>query len=239
MAATKYNRGRNVPAVRTVAERPAPVIWRYNVRPCASSGLAPQVNPRSPRIAGAQNRPHVGRAAWYNKIDGCSSGGRLSTEVRNSPPECSSILTDCRAAGLHLLVILTLLQHPELGGVITDGHHVSHDPNKIVRDAQEVVSVYHPFLLQGVFTGLALQSPGRSCAAPSPLHAAQVVPPYSYFLAICSRYPARLHFTYTAGWGEFKSIGFNIVEGIDTFNSQPVTCSGQCGTSSWSVRLDL
>src|SRR5579871_3048406 len=142
-----YDVNVNVPVARRAALRPAPVKWRYNVWLCASSELEPQVNLSLPRIADVQNALHRARFQWYNNVDGRSSLGCRLTQVRNSPPECSSILTDCRAAGLHLLVILTLLQLFELGCVIADGHRVGHDPNEIVHDTQEVVVLYHLFLL--------------------------------------------------------------------------------------------
>src|ERR1700678_3436171 len=45
MAIIRYNNSVNVPAVRTVAERPSPVTRRYNVWLRASSEIEPQVTP--------------------------------------------------------------------------------------------------------------------------------------------------------------------------------------------------
>jgi hypothetical protein len=76
---------------------------------------------------------------WYNT---------LVPMVRNSPPECRSALTSCRAAGLVLLALPTSLQVRQLACVVEDSHRVGHDPQKVVYDAQEVVGVYHLFLLR-------------------------------------------------------------------------------------------
>ena len=89
---------------------------------------------------------HRNAPAWYNRDSSAYRTGCTALVVRNSPPECSNILTDCRTADLHLPVILTPLQVFQLDRVVTDHHRVGHDPDQIVYDAQELVVGYHLFL---------------------------------------------------------------------------------------------
>ena len=50
MIVIEYNTGVNVPAARTVAERPSPVTWRYNVWHPALLEIGPQVAPHNNRF---------------------------------------------------------------------------------------------------------------------------------------------------------------------------------------------
>ena len=88
------------------------------------------------RIAAIQF--HTGSIRWYN---------RFVPVVRNSPPESPSTLTSCRAAGSVLLALPTSFQVRQLESVVEDSHRVSHDPAKVVYDAQEAVGIYHLILL--------------------------------------------------------------------------------------------
>jgi hypothetical protein len=154
-----HNNPVNVPAARKVAERPASVTWRCgkssdhdsNAWPCASPEIGPQV------ILYA-NRP-----LWYNSdTDSLLLQGCLTPRLRNSPPEGVSLPTSCRAAGLLLPALLTPLQDVQLERVVEDSHRVSHDPTKIVHDAQEVVVVYHLFLLRACCYASARRFPHRA-----------------------------------------------------------------------------
>ncbi len=145
-----YNKGRNVPVARTVAERPASVIWRSNAWRSASSKIGPQVTSCDAFLPDLANFPAVVNPAevCYNNNTDCSIKlNSPAPDVRNSPPGSSTFLTDCRAAGLHLLVFFTPLQVSQLDHVVEDDQRISHDPQEIVYEAQKVVGSYHLLLL--------------------------------------------------------------------------------------------
>ena len=140
-----HNTPVNVPAARTVAERPFPVTRRCRAWQSASSEIGLQVLclPLQPQF-----RFQIGAIRGYNTDSNLGPTDCLMPIVRNSPPECVNIPTDCRAAGLILPALPTALQVSQLASVVADRHRVGHDPKKIVNDAQKVVGCYHLILLR-------------------------------------------------------------------------------------------
>jgi hypothetical protein len=139
------DRGVNVPAIRTVAERPASITWRSRVWPLASSKPGSQVI-----CWRVQTKLHLqfGSIEGYNTNTSLWPTDCVMPIVRNSPSECANTLTDCRATGLALRVLTTSLQVCQLASVVANRHRVGHDPKQIVHDTQKVVGYYHLFLLR-------------------------------------------------------------------------------------------
>ncbi len=119
MAMIRYNSRVNVPAVRTVAERPSPVKRRYNVWLCAWSEIEPQVSLTTPCPANRRITLYVGRRERYNSF--VNVHGIRTVAERPSPVKWRTT-SACNRTSVEL-------------------------KHQIVNDTQEVVVLYHLFLL--------------------------------------------------------------------------------------------
>jgi hypothetical protein len=85
---------------------------------------------------------------WYNGEDNASKMDCRASLVRSSPPKGVPFRRTAGHQGLTLPVVLLTSQVCQLDNVVTDRQRVGHDAKNIVDNAQEMVVVYHSFLLR-------------------------------------------------------------------------------------------